>query len=125
MRALKTARGVCRSRARCGLRLVSSKEEGREKVGRNRVLVRVLPRVCAARPGSSLQSKPAVAAGSMKQGTRCDPCLRRSSGTRAHHRSWWALRGRRVMNYLPDAVDHGAEIYAQTSAHWLERQHEG
>src|SRR5215831_19273953 len=100
MRALKTARGVCRSRARCGLRLLSSQQERSEKVGRNRVLVRVLPRVCTARPGSSLQSEPAVAAGSMKQGTRCDPCLRRSSG------------------------NHGAEIYTETRVRWLERKHE-
>jgi hypothetical protein len=28
------------------------------------------------------------------------------------------------MNYLPDAVDHGAEIHTQTSVRWLERQHE-
>lgn len=29
-----------------------------------------------------------------------------------------------LMNYLPDAVDHGAEIYTQTSVRWLGRQND-
>jgi cholesterol oxidase len=30
-----------------------------------------------------------------------------------------------LMNYLPDAVDHGAEVFTQIAAHYLERQGEG